>query len=100
VHLEAHAGLGWLVGVATPASDHRLRNWCLAASVLPDVDAVTYLWGPEAYGRYHHTFGHNVFLGAALAGLAGWHHRDRPVARRALAGALVALCFALHLSRT
>jgi len=48
VHLEAHAGLGWAVGVLAPGSDRRLRNCCVAAAVLPDVDAVAYLWGPEA----------------------------------------------------
>lgn len=97
MQLEAHAGLGWLIGVAAPATDRRLRNWCFTAAVLPDVDAVAYLWGPVAYGRYHHTFGHNVFLGVAVAALAAWHHRDRPVSRRWLACALVALCFGSHL---
>jgi hypothetical protein len=97
VHLESHAGLGWLVGVAAPHADRRLRNWCLFASVLPDLDAITYLWGPVAYGRYHHTFGHNVFLGAVVTASAAWHHRDRPGGRRVLAAALVAFCFAAHL---
>ena len=97
MQLEAHSGLGWLIGVAAPGTDRRLRNWCLAAAVLPDVDAISYLWGPVVYGRYHHTFGHNVFLGVAVAALAAWHHRDRPASRRLLAGALVALCFGSHL---
>lgn len=97
VHLEAHAGLGWLIGNLPPTSDRRLRNWCLAAAVVPDVDAVAYLFGPVAYGQFHHTFGHNVFLGAALAGIPAWHYRDRPRRSALLAVVLVALCFGSHL---
>ena len=67
MHLEAHAGLGWAIGVLAPGSDRRLRNWCVSAAVLPDVDALTYVLGDVAYGRWHHTFGHNVFLGALFA---------------------------------
>ncbi len=97
MHLESHAGLGWLIGVLPAGSDRRLRAWCVTAAVLPDVDAVSFLFGPVAYGDYHHTFGHNVFLGAAVAGLAAWFHRDRDRARCALAAGLVAVSFALHL---
>lgn len=97
VHFEAHAGVGWVVGNLPPSSDRRLRNWCLTAAVIPDIDAVAYLFGPQAYGKYHHTFGHNVFLGVALAGLAAWHYRDRPRRNALFAAALVALCFFSHL---
>jgi len=65
--------------------------------VLPDLDAVSYLLGPVAYGRWHHTFGHNVFVGMACVALAAWHHRRRGARRAGLAGALVAVCFASHL---
>ncbi len=97
MHLEAHAGLGWLIGNLPSTADRRLRNWCVTAAVIPDVDAVAYLFGPVAYGKFHHTFGHNVFLGAALVGLAAWHYRDRPRRGALLAVALVALCFFSHL---
>jgi hypothetical protein len=97
LHLEAHAGLGWTIGALLPSGDRRLRNWCLAAAVLPDADAVSFLFGPVAYGRWHHTFGHNVFLGLACVALAASHHRRRGARRAALAGALVAVCFASHL---
>ncbi len=81
----------------SPESDRRLRNWCVTAAFIPDVDAVSYLFGEIAYGKYHHTFGHNVFTGALCVAAAVWHHRDRPRQRRAVVGALVALCFASHL---
>ncbi len=97
MHLEAHAGLGWAIGVLAPGSTPRLRGWCLLAGVLPDIDAVAYLFGPEAYMNWHHTFGHNIFLGLGLGLLAARAHgglRD-PGALRA--GALTALAFASHL---
>lgn len=97
MHLEAHAGLGWLVGLATPGSDRRLRGWCVAAAVLPDVDAVSYFAGEVAYGRWHHTFGHNLALGAALLAFAAWRWRDRGRGRAALASAAVLVSFLLHL---
>lgn len=97
MHFEAHAGLGWMIGMLPRWSERRLRNWCLAAAVLPDVDAVSYFFGPAAYGRWHHTFGHNVFVGLACVALAAWHHRRRGPRWAAFAGALVAVCFASHL---
>lgn len=97
MHLEAHAGLGWLLGVVAPSSDRRLRAWCVAAAVLPDIDTAAYLFGDVAYGNYHHTFGHNVYLGGACVALAAWSHRGRGLGRVLLAAALVALSFASHL---
>ncbi len=92
MHFEAHAGLGWALGVLAPGSDRRLRAWVTLAAVLPDIDAAAYFWGDVAYTNYHHTFGHNVFLGALVAGAAAAHHP-----RRILAGAVTALSFGLHL---
>lgn len=97
MHLQAHAALGWLLGGAAPASDRRLRAWCLAAAVLPDLDGATFLLGPSAYAQWHHTFGHNVFAGVLVTAAAFWHHVDRPWARRLLAGGAVALAFGSHL---
>lgn len=107
MHLEAHAGVGWALGVLAPGSDRRLRNACVLAAVLPDVDTVAYLWGPEAYMNWHHTFGHNVFLGAlvvaAAMALDVRASRSAPGRTplspgRALArGLVVALAFASHL---
>lgn len=98
MHLEAHAGLGWLIGCLAPGSDRRLRAWCVGAAVLPDVDAAAYLWGEQAYATYHHTFGHNLFLGALVLVAAGLHGaRGRSWRRGALVGGLAAICFLSHL---
>jgi len=97
MHLEAHAGVGWLIGCGAPQADRGLRNWCLAAAVAPDLDAVSYVFGPQVYGRWHHVLGHNVFVGVALMALAWWHQRARGARRATLVSGLAALCFATHL---
>lgn len=42
------------------------------AALAPDLDALSYLWGPEVYGRLHHAYTHTllglVILSLALAG--------------------------------
>ena len=89
---QTHAALGWVVGTVAPGSDRRLRAWCTAAAILPDVDALAMLAGKEYYDRFHHTFGHNVFTGALCVAAAAWHFRGRWTST-----ALVAACFASHL---
>jgi inner membrane protein len=92
MHLESHAGLGWALGVLTPGADRRLRAWAVVAAIVPDIDAAAYLFGDEAYMNYHHTFGHNVFLGVSLALVAGWHHP-----KHLLAALVTAVAFASHI---
>jgi len=90
MHLEPHAALGWAIG-NLGGGDRRVRNYCTAGAVLPDVDAVAYLFGPQAYAQWHHTFGHNVFLWMAFTGWVAW----RCQARRA--AFLAFLSFGSHL---
>lgn len=94
---QAHAGLGWLIGAASPTSDRRLRVWCTAAALLPDVDALTYLLGGPVYDRFHHTFGHNIFTGAACMLAAAWFFRDASTRTWLAAVTLVGVSFASHL---
>jgi len=61
MHFEPHAALGWVIGNFGGA-DRRLRKWCVIGAILPDIDAIPFLFSAQAYGRWHHTFGHNVFL--------------------------------------
>jgi hypothetical protein len=64
MHLECHAALGWIIANvgARAGDDRRLRNYTVISAILPDIDALPYLFGPYYYGLYHHTFGHNIFL--------------------------------------
>lgn len=102
MHLEAHAGVGWAIGVlatrgARDPAARRIRSWCLLAAILPDIDAAAYLAGPEAYMNWHHTFGHNVFLGAVAAAAGAWRVAAAG-GSAAPAAVLVALAFASHLA--
>jgi membrane-bound metal-dependent hydrolase YbcI (DUF457 family) len=75
MHLEPHAALGWTIGIIGRA-DRKLRNWCVVGAILPDIDAIPYVFGPDVYARWHHTFGHNVFLWAAFVGFVTWRCRS------------------------
>ena len=67
MHFEPHAALGWAIGNVGGA-DRQLRKWCVVGAILPDFDAIPYVFGAEVYARWHHTFGHNIFLWALFAG--------------------------------
>lgn len=94
---HAHAGLGWLIGAATPGSERRLRIWCTAAALLPDVDALAILAGKEYYDRFHHTFGHNIFTGALCVFAAACAFRKASTRFWLTAIAAVAIAFASHI---
>lgn len=70
MHLECHATLGWLLGNLW-GGDRKIRNYAVLGSILPDVDALPYVFGPYYYGMLHHTFGHNLFLVIGFS-LYGW----------------------------
>lgn len=57
----------------------------MVAAAAADVDGLGIVFGEEAYWRFHHTLGHNVFFGTVLAGMM------------ALASARKLLCFVLYL---
>ncbi len=97
MYAQAHAGLGWALGVLTPGSDRRLRAWCFVAAVLPDIDAIPFIFGKELYDRWHHTFGHNIWLGLLAVAAAWFHGRDLTLKRRAVLAGMVGFCFASHL---
>jgi len=61
MHLECHAALGWLIANAG-GGERPVRNYVVISAILPDIDALPYLFGPDYYAVYHHTFGHNIFL--------------------------------------
>ncbi|MBI3557530.1 MAG: metal-dependent hydrolase [Deltaproteobacteria bacterium] len=65
MHPFTHAAAGWLI--AQPGGSLRDRKLITAAAVIPDVDGLAILGGGDAYSRLHHTFGHNLWAGAAFA---------------------------------
>src|SRR3989442_6187492 len=76
MHLEPHAALGWAIGNVGGA-DRQLRRYCVLGAVLPDIDALPYIFEPQAYGRWHHTFGHNVFVWSLFVAWVTWRCRSR-----------------------
>lgn len=90
MHFEPHATLGWTIGILG-SSDLRVRRYVTLAAVLPDLDAVSYLGGPAAYGHWHHTFGHNLLLWGLCTAFVFFRLGS------ARAGFLVALSFGSHL---
>ena len=75
MHLEPHATLGWAIGNIGRAN-RGLRNWCVVGAILPDFDAVSYLFGAQSYGQWHHTFGHNIFLWVLFVGCVTFRYRS------------------------
>lgn len=51
----------------------------MMAATLPDLDGISLAWGQDAYQRWHHVLGHNVFFGLLLS--AGCSLLSRPVHR-------------------
>jgi hypothetical protein len=92
MHIPTHLLSGWLVGCALPIGP-RGRLCCMIAATAPDVDGLGIVFGQEAYWRFHHVAGHNVFFGLLLAAaLTAWTGQRRVIA---FAGNVV--CFHLHL---
>ncbi|MDB6036473.1 MAG: hypothetical protein JWM99_314 [Verrucomicrobiales bacterium] len=59
MHLECHATLGWLLGNLW-GGDRKIRNYAVLGSILPDVDALSYIFGPYYYGMVHCNRGANA----------------------------------------
>ncbi len=47
-------------------ADRPTRFWCLLASLAPDLDGLSLVFGPAAYGRYHHRLTHTLLFGAVV----------------------------------
>jgi len=93
----AHAGLGWAIGVASPTTDRRLRIWCVAAALLPEMGALAMLGGWDFYDRFHIAIGHNLFAGVLLMAAAAWAFRRDPDRSWLAAIVFVGLAFAVHI---
>lgn len=85
-----HLAISWLVGHRLPERrDRRLVTW---AGVLPDLDAVSLLFGAGAYSTYHHVITHGIVAAVVIA--AVWY----ALARERMETVLLSLvAFHLHL---
>lgn len=75
MHIETHALLGWTLANLGGA-DRRLRKYVILAAVVPDVDSFPIVFGLESYGRWHHTFGHNLFFAGLFLAVVVWRCRS------------------------
>jgi len=64
----------------------------MVAASIPDIDGLGIVFGQEAYWRFHHYLGHNVFFGLAVAGVGACFS-----ARKIVAFAMYLFAFHLHL---
>jgi len=65
MHAPIHLALSWLVGSRlTERRDRRLVTW---SGTLPDVDAISLVWGVESYVKYHHVIAHGIVAAGAVA---------------------------------
>ena len=93
MHIPTHILSGWIVGNALPRLDARGRLCCMIAASAADLDGLGFFFGEEAYWRFHHVVGHNVFVGLlGSAALAFYPRRHR-----LLTFAACIVCFHLHL---
>ena len=92
MHIPTHILSGWLLGNALPVGPRERLN-CMIAASASDVDGLGILFGQEAYWRFHHTAGHNVFFGLLVAAALA----IASTSRRGLAFAAYLACFHLHL---
>ena len=70
MHVQTHLLSGWCAANLLPCTP-RQRLAAMLAAAAPDVDGLSIAFGPDAYQRLHHTFGHTayaaVIVGVALA---------------------------------
>ena len=45
----------------SPAERRYYLGVCIGASLLPDMDAISYLWGPDAFALVHQRYTHTIF---------------------------------------
>ncbi len=75
MHVPTHLALSWLIGHRLrERRDRRLVAW---AGIMPDLDALTLLAGPEAFRRYHHILTHGIVTGVIVTVLFTVLARER-----------------------
>jgi hypothetical protein len=75
MHLQTHLLASWAVGsMLSERRDRRLVAW---AGVLPDIDALSALWGTDAYLRWHHQLTHGLAAAVVTSLLVAAAARER-----------------------
>jgi membrane-bound metal-dependent hydrolase YbcI (DUF457 family) len=76
MNTEAHLALGWVLAHAGGAREGRgFRAAITIAALAPDLDALSYAFGPRAYSNWHHAAGHNIFFSFASSAACVWFCR-------------------------
>lgn len=73
--------------------DRATRTWCLLASLAPDLDGLSLLFGQEAYANHHHHLLHNLPFGVLVTAIS-----VRWVGLRAAPLSLVFAAYLSHLA--
>ena len=89
-HPLVHGLIAWALAHLV-ATDRRTRLWCVIAALVPDLDGLGIIFGPQVYQRYHHVLTHNVFFGLAVTVVSA-----RWIGRRPAALVLVLASFLSH----
>ncbi len=89
MHIPTHMLAGWCLANVISLTP-RERLFTMVAATVPDVDGLSLLAGIEAYGKWHHTFGHNALFAIGIATVLAVFstHRWRACAIYLIAGHL------------
>jgi len=86
-----HLLIAWLIANIVE-TDVRTRRFALIAGVISDIDGFPVLFDQELFRTYHHTFGHTLVFGIAVAAVLALFLR-----RKKLGFSILLLAFAAHL---
>ena len=92
MYVFAHAGIGWILAEAGHG-DRRFRQAVFLASLIPDIDGLSLLFGYQAYGNYHDRITHSIPFGVIVMMFAAIYCRKY----RLKAMAFAALAYMSHL---
>ena len=80
----AHSMSGILLGQMAMKEDTKTERRyyfgvCVLGLILPDIDAISYLFGPDAFAAVHQRFTHTIFAVAIFPLIIAWmlHHWDK-----------------------
>jgi len=86
-----HLLIAWLIANIVE-TDIRTRRFALIAGVISDIDGFPVLFNQELFRTYHHTFGHTLVFGIAVAAVLALFLK-----KKKLGFSILLLAFAAHL---